>query len=76
MTEATKINGRLEYWYYSPTTLRIAGHIYDDPDTRWPEGTQIHTSRVVPGEFVEGQIVNTLNSAYLLGKPFPIQRHE
>ena len=50
----------------------IWADIYDDPDKRWKDGTYIKTSRIISpeiDELIEGDIVKTINSTYLLGRP-------
>ena len=67
-----EVTGRLENWNRSATigghTFLIWGDIYDDVHERWVDGTPIHTSGIVEREVKEGDIVETLNSTYLLGK--------
>jgi hypothetical protein len=51
----------------------IIGNVYGD--SRWPDGTMIRTSALLPMSMQahtpkEGYTINTLNSTYLLGKPF------
>lgn len=72
-----EITGRLENWFYDPLFHCIWGNIYEDIHNRWTEGQKIHTSHIKTGDRinlkenppVEGQIIKTLNSTYLLGKP-------
>ena len=51
----------------------IIGKVYGD--NRWPDGTMIRTSALLPMSMQvhtpkEGYTISTLNSTYLLGKPF------
>lgn len=43
----------------------IFGEIYNDIKKRFPDGTEIHTSKVLKIDFING-IVETLNSVYHL----------
>ncbi len=66
-----KVTGRLEGWHIDnifPTI--IWGHVFEDSKDRFRDGTRIHTSHIKtpPEQWVEGAIVETLNSTYLLGK--------
>lgn len=67
------ITGRLENWTKGNSTtdgtFLIWGDLYDDVNERWASGSRIHTSNIKEREVKEGDIVETLNSAYLLGKP-------
>ena len=66
---------RLENWFKDVEWNILWGCVYDDPDKRWPEGTRIHTSDIRglhKMELKEGDIVTTLNSIYLLGKPLTL----
>lgn len=72
----TKLTGRLEDWSVDGVNSIIWGKIYDDVHKRWYEGKQIHTSyieNVRDMELKEGDIVKTLNSTYLLGKPWEMK---
>lgn len=60
-----EVTGRLENWYRIGSI--IIGDIHDDIYSRWVDGTSIHTSRV---ESIGSEYVVTLNSKYLLGKPY------
>lgn len=67
------VTGRLEGWYWDSYHGIIWGYLYDDIRERWWDGARIHTSLITShklGEAKEGDIVTTLNSTYLLGKPF------
>ena len=62
--------GRLENWTLWPNKC-IYGVCYDDKLNRFADGTPIRTSFIQPDapELVEGAIIPTNNSTYLLGKP-------
>ena len=70
------INGRLENWHSEQRTedyeFMLFGNVYDHgPDRYFEDGERVHTSLVIapPGHvFKEGDIVQTRNSRYLLGK--------
>ena len=69
------ITGRLEGWHQDNVFPHIIwGNLFDDVHKRWREGTRIHTSNVKTPreEWAEGKVVTTLNSRYLLGKPYPV----
>jgi len=66
-----KLTGRLENWKADPVFGCIWGDIYDDVYERWVDGTYIHTSHVPNMRYTdleEGDIIETLNSKYLLGE--------
>lgn len=69
-----EVTGRLENWEVDPRFCEedetiIWGYIYDDSRGRWPEGTWIHTSGTANCGFMEGDVIETRNSVYLLGVP-------
>lgn len=71
----TEITGRLENWYFDLYFNVIWGQVYDDSKGRFIDGTLIHTSDlIIPRNHtrkdppVEGDIMQTRNSRYLLGK--------
>lgn len=69
-----EITGRLENWSYDLMYNVIWGNIYEDARDRFVDGTHIHTSDIPGGRkynstFSEGDLIKTLNSTYLLGKP-------
>lgn len=66
-----EITGRLEGWYWDDEYDIIYGYLYDDVKERWWDGARMHTSYINDGRNQkEGDVVTTLNSVYLLGKPF------
>lgn len=65
-----EVTGRLEGWYWDESYSIIWGYLYDDVRNRWRDGQHIHTSYIKDKKkYVEGDLVSTLNSTYLLGKP-------
>jgi hypothetical protein len=71
-----KVTGRLENWIYDPLWNVVWGNVYDDARKRFRDGEWIHTSDIPvtrvgrTGDVLkEGDIIKTLNSKYLLGKP-------
>ena len=67
-----EITGRLENWHRQQIDEEyfiIWGNLYEDSHGRWPEGTNIHTSAIEERDVKEGDIVQTRNSIYKLGKP-------
>lgn len=69
----SNITGRLENWAYNAKSNTLVGEIYDDVNGRFPDGSQIQTSRLKPMSMQvtspkEGAVMATLNSSYLLGK--------
>ena len=65
------ITGRLENWSLDPSFNMMWGHIYGDIHKRFYDGAFIHTSSLkhpVKTEHKEGDIIQTRNSTYLLGK--------
>ena len=68
-----EITGRLEGWRRDDVYNVIWGYCFDDIHNRWRDGTWIHTSSIKglkKMKLKEGDEVQTLNSLYLLGKPF------
>lgn len=73
-----KVTGRLENWTavlhnMTQRTHVIYGDMYDDERNRFDDGTRVNTSTTSQTEFKEGDIVETRNSSYLLGKPLVVQ---
>jgi len=63
-----EFDARLEQWWYDGVHDVIWGQIVGDKKGRWRDYTFIHTSSIKPtGPLVEGAIVSTRNSKYLLG---------
>lgn len=60
---------RLENWSLFGEGA-LYGDIYEDKKHRWPDGHNIKVSRLTPKDqtLVEGNVVHTVNSSYLLGK--------
>lgn len=62
-----QVTAILKDWTYDPSWKIYYGRIYGDTKERWPDGTGIHTSRVVSQHDHEGYtLVKTLNSVYAL----------
>jgi len=68
-------HSRIENWkrIADKKDIIIIGNVYGDH--RWPDDTMIRTSALLPMSMQvhtpkEGYTINTLNSTYLLGKPF------
>lgn len=69
----TEITGRLENWFFDPIWKTLIGDIYEDARSRFIDGERVRTSKLNHKEkeieaFKEGDIVNTTNSVYQLGK--------
>lgn len=65
------ITATLENWYPVQCTSKemiIYGACYGDALGRFPDGEIIHTSGVKNRKLSEGDIVNTRNNKYKLGK--------
>ena len=60
--------GRLENWRFDANNGVLWGNLFNDTRQRWEEGAYIHTSYVKAQVFNEGDVVQTLNSSYLLGQ--------
>lgn len=73
-----EVTGRLEYWYMDDYTFPghtvMRGYLFRDTKKRWRGGQDIRTSSVITDSkyFLEGAIISTLNSTYLLGKPLEV----
>ena len=70
-----EITGRLEYWIYDERNNIFWGDLYGDVHNRWRDGQDIHTSTVTTPEAPlskEGDVIETLNSKYLLGKKMEV----
>lgn len=68
-----RITGTLENWAEFPVGSMLYGDIYGDVRHRWPDGTAIRTSLidwVDLSTLKEGDIVQTRNSTYKLGKKY------
>ncbi len=64
-------DGRLESW--SVAYNSVIGNIYYDSKDRFYDGALIRTSKVQEPaleELKEGDVVETRNSKYVLGKPY------
>ena len=79
----TLITARLENWHSEKCgegEFRICGNIYnDEPIRNLPDGMRVHTSKIIAAPdhvFKEGDIVQTRNSNYLLGKSREVTRTE
>lgn len=72
-----EVTGRLEDWTHDKEGFNVIwGHVYEDVRGRFRDGTWIHTSVLRHPKIAvhkEGDIVRTLNSTYLLGKPREIK---
>lgn len=67
-----EFDAELENWVYDPIHKCIWGYVYRDTKGRFVDGTWIHTSSIPnanPSEYVEGFVVQTRNTQYLLGVP-------
>lgn len=74
-----EITGRLENWSWDLKFPIIWGFLYDDIHKRWRDGQMIHTSSIDKKKFrdvKEGDIVETMNSRYLLGKPSEVIKND
>ncbi|AND75121.1 hypothetical protein pf16_198 [Pseudomonas phage pf16] len=59
----------LEEWSVIPSTNGILGVIFQDETKRFNDGEVVRTSTIKPYQYlVEGNIVETKNTRYLLGK--------
>lgn len=64
---------RLENWVVIDGVL--LGDIYDDSEGRFPDGSPVRTSCILPMSMqehtaAEGYNIATRNTVYLLGKPY------
>lgn len=67
----SEYNARIEHWYREQVTKKefiLWGKIYEDKWERWPDGHWFHTSGIKNRELKPGDIVQTRNNRYLLGK--------
>jgi hypothetical protein len=72
MMKKNEITGTLENWYVEQVTdeeFVINGHVYGDIHRRFEPGAFIHTSGIKNREVKEGDVVETRNSRYKLGRP-------
>ena len=72
-----EVTGILEDWrrvQVSKKEFVIWGHVYEDIHGRFRNGAFIHTSGIKNRAVKEGDIVQTRNSTYLLGKEFVDER--
>ena len=67
-----KMTGKLENWVLveDQGVLIVFGSIYGDQKTRFANGVHMFTSNVLTSvsKIKEGNVIQTLNSRYLLGK--------
>ena len=68
-----KVTATIENWAYNKKSNTIVGEIYNDANGRFEDGTPIQTSTLNPMSIqesspVDGAVMHTLNSSYLLGK--------
>ncbi len=66
-----KLTGRLEGWSIQQVTKKefiVWGSVFDDVHKRFFDGQRIHTSGIKSRPLKEGDVVETRNSTYLLGK--------
>lgn len=71
-----EITGTIENWFQQQVTAKefiIWGNLYEDINNRWPEAVFMHTSGIKNRECKEGDIVQTRNSVYKLGKKLEIE---
>lgn len=68
MENPEEITGTLENWSYDRHHRVFWGQIYGDTKGRFRDGTMIHTSACEFNKNKEGDIIETLNSRYKLGK--------
>lgn len=68
--EQSSITGTLENWWYDKGWMCFRGNLYGDTRGRWVDGQHIYTSHCPMPEAKEGDIIKTMNSFYLLGRPF------
>lgn len=63
-------DARLENWKWSTSRhgIFLVGAIFDDRKNRFRDGTRVRTSLVTRGKCREGEVVETMNTRYLLGK--------
>ena len=77
MSEPTKLlTGTLVDWYTDPMGRDILwGWIEGDAKGRFDHTTRVHTSSIPDfrTDYVEGDVIETMNSVYLLGKPYAKQ---
>jgi len=69
-----EITGTLRNWYVemvNETEGIVWGHVFGDSRRRFRDGTFIHTSGVIVANhaLIEGEVIQTRNSRYLLGTP-------
>jgi len=70
-TNKHRYDAVLEDWAVLPQTNRLAGRVYGDEQSRFLDGEAVSTSTLKPGaSLVEGNIVETRNTRYLLGQRY------
>jgi len=66
----SELTATLENWSFDPHWNIFWGKVYGDTKGRFEDGVVIHTSHAKKyKDAVEGDIIKTVNSNYLLGKP-------
>ena len=73
-SKSKEVTARIENWYVvlEGFVCYLKGYMHEDSRSKFPDGKQVETSGLLGGyqSIVEGEIVFTQNSSYLLGKPF------
>ena len=72
-----RLTGTLENWYVEQVTKKefiIWGNVFNDVARRFRNGEYIHTSGIKNRSVKGGDIVNTRNSTYKLGKPHKVKQ--
>ncbi|QIG69779.1 hypothetical protein EVB81_210 [Rhizobium phage RHph_I46] len=63
-------DAKLEDWFVLPMNGGLCGYIYGDKKERFPDSSQVYTTKVVEGEVEPFNVVRTRNTSYLLGKRY------
>lgn len=58
---------KLENWFLTPSGGRLVGEIYNDVRGRFPDGTEVITSKIVG--YKDGVVITKSGSEYVLGFP-------
>lgn len=70
--EAVVITGTIKGYWYDPFFHCYCGRIYGDSRNRFPDGTIIHTSKIMK-DIDENNILVTRGSIYLMLEPLPVE---
>lgn len=79
MKHTKEVTGKLDEWYSEEVWgdyMIVWGRVYGDTKKRFRDGFRIHTSYFPKRELKEGDVIQTKNSTYVLGKFFNLKEKD